>query len=168
MQLSLASVSGALLFRTLMSLALVLILIVVFFSYVDDTQREFERSALQQSKRIVDSALAVAFASYAVDGRLDQLEELNGGNPFVLLKSYQMLPAAYRGEIGQDLDADLAAGWYYLKHRRVVAYRSHHLDIDRYFSLRLNYDDRDRDGRFDPAVDEFQNLQFQPLLDLPQ
>ncbi len=164
---TLASVPGALLFRTLVSLLLILILVAVFFSYVDDTQREFERNSIAQTKRIIDGALAVAFASYAVEGRLDELGELDGGNPFVLLQRYQMLPVAYQGEIVQDLDADLAAGWYYLEHRRIVAYKSHHLDSDSYFSVRLNFNDGDGNGRFDPATDEFLNLQFQSLLELP-
>ncbi len=168
MRPTLASVPGALLFRTLLSLVLILILIVVFFSYVDDTRREFERSAIAQTRRIIDSSLAVAFASYAVKNRLDDLTELDGGNPFDLLRIYQILPAAYRGEIQRDLDPGLAPGWYYLRHRRLVVYKSHHLDTDRYFSLRLNYDDRDGNGRFDSAVDEFHNLQLEPLLDLPR
>ncbi|MDJ0778482.1 MAG: hypothetical protein QNJ85_11500 [Gammaproteobacteria bacterium] len=165
---TLASVPGALLFRTLMSLLLILILIFVFFSYVDDTQREFERSAIEQTRRIIDSALAVTFASYAVEGRLDELEQLNGANPFLLLQNYRMLPASYQGEIEQDIDAGLGSGWYYLKHRRLVAYKTYHLDSYRYFRLHLNYDDRDGNGRFDPASDEFRNLQLQPLLDLPR
>ena len=165
---TLASVPGALLFRTLMSLLLILILIVVFFSYIDDTQREFERSSIAQTKRVIDSALAVAFASYAVESRLDELGELDGGNPFLLLQNYKMLPAAYRGEIEQDLGPDLAGGWYYLKHRRLVVYKSSHLDTDRYFSVRPNFDDRDGDGRFDSATDGFHNLQFQQLLELPR
>ena len=168
MEPTLASVPGALLFRTLVSLLLILILIFVFFSYVDDTQREFERNSIAQTRRIIDSSLAVAFASYAVKGRLAELTELDGGNPFVLLRVYQMLPAAYQGEIDRDLDGGLAAGWYYLRHRRLVAYKSHHLDTDSYFSVRLNYNDIDGNDRFDPAIDEFRNLQFQPLLDLPR
>ena len=168
MQPTLASVPGALLFRTLLSILLILILIVVFFDYVDDTQRELERSSIAQTRRIVDSSLAVAFASYAVENRLDDLNELDGGNPFVLLRTYQVLPAAYRGEVDHDLDAEMSPGWYYLRHRRVVAYRTQFLDADRYFRLRLNYDDRDANGRFDHLEDEFRNLQFEPLPQMPR
>ena len=168
MQPTLASVPGALLFRTLLSIVLILILIAVFFSYVDETQREFERSAIAQTRRIVDSALAVAFATYAVKHRLSELGELDGGNPFLLLDEYQIQPTAYRGEIERDIGPDLAAGWYYLQHRRLVAYKSYHLDSDRYFGIVLDYEDQNGNGRYDSTEDRFNSLQFVPLLELPR
>ena len=99
-----------------------------------------------QTKKIIDSALAVVFSTYAVNNRLNELNELDGGNPFVYLAQYQMLPAAYVGEIDTDLNADQAPGWYYLKHRRVVVYKSHFTGADSYFETVLNYEDNNQSG----------------------
>jgi hypothetical protein len=139
---------------------LIAIMMVVFFSYLDDNERELERVSLLQTKKIIDSSLAVVFATYAVRNRLNEVNDLDGSNPFVFLEEYQMLPAAYVGEIHHDLDAELAPGWYYLGHRRIVAYRSYFDQADSYFAVTLNYQDNDSSGSFEPANDRFQNLQF--------
>ncbi len=133
---------------------------VIFFSYVDDTERELERTSVQQTKKIIDSALAVVFATYAVRNRLYELNDLDGGNPFVFLKEYQMLPPAYVGEIDHDLSTDEVPGWYYLRHRRLVVYHSKFNELDSYFTIVLNYQDNDKSGSFEPATDKFENLQF--------
>ncbi len=157
---TLGSHPGAILFRFGVLVILILIMIMVFLSYAEDTQKEFERTSVLQTKKIIDSALAVVFATYAVNGKLNDLNELNGGNPFVFLKEYQMLPVSYQGEIDQDLSADLAPGWYYLKHRQRAVYKSRYIDRDSYFAVVLNYQDLNQSGSFEADSDKFQNLQF--------
>ncbi len=150
----------AVLFRLSIMVILIAIMMVIFFSYVDDTERELERTSVLQTKKIIDSALAVVFATYAVRNRLYELNDLDGGNPFVFLKEYQMLPPAYVGEIDHDLSTDEVPGWYYLRHRRLVAYHSKFNELDSYFTIVLNYQDNDKSGSFEPATDKFENLQF--------
>ncbi len=150
----------AVLFRLSIMVILIAIMMVIFFSYVDDTERELERTSVQQTKKIIDSALAVVFATYAVRNRLYELNDLDGGNPFVFLKEYQMLPPAYVGEIDHDLSTDEVPGWYYLRHRRLVVYHSKFNELDSYFTIVLNYQDNDKSGSFEPATDKFENLQF--------
>jgi hypothetical protein len=139
---------------------LIAIMVSVFFSYVDDTEREFERASIIQTKKIIDSSLAVIFATYAVNHRLDDLNELDGGNPFVFLEEYRLLPPGYRGELDTDLATGLAPGWYYLKHRGLVAYKSFFINTDSYFELVLDYEDVNLTGRFERKFDRFRNLYF--------
>jgi len=151
---------GASLFRLSLMIIIVAILVVIFFRYVDDAQLEIERQSVLQTKRIIDSTLAVVFARYAVNGRLDDLNQLRGGNPFAFLEDYQLLPASYVGELDGDLTNDQAPGWYYLRNRELVVYKSRFRDVDRYFSIILNFRDIDQNGKFESGHDQFTSLQF--------
>ena len=159
---------GAILFRLSIMVIVIAILIVIFFNYFEDTQRGIERQSMTQTKKIIDSSLAVVFASYAANGRLAELNELHGGNPFEFLQEFKILPPAYRGEIDVDLHPDLDPGWYYLRHRGLVGYKTYYLERDVYYSVLLNYDDVNRSGRFEPRADKFNNLQFVALLENPR
>ncbi len=151
---------GAILFRFTVMVIVILILIRVFLTYAEETQRVYEQNSILQTKRIVDSTLAVVFSTYAVNRRLDDLAKLEGANPFRYLEQYQMLPSSYQGEIENDLEASHAPGWYYLRHRDLVVYKARYTDEHRYFAVVLNYDDRNESGRFEVASDRFRNLQF--------
>ena len=164
---TLGSHPGAILFRFSLMVILILILIVLFLSYVEDTQVEVERASILQTKKIIDSSLAVVFATYAVNGRLQELADLEGANPFEALTEYQLVPPAYHGAIDRDLGADLEPGWYYLKHRRRVAYKARFLDRDSYFRIAFAYDDVNQSGRFEARADRFRSLQFVRTAELP-
>ncbi len=151
---------GAILFRLTLMMIIVAILVVVFLRYVDDTRLELERQSILQTKRIIDASLAVAFAGYAVEGRLDDLNELDGGNPFAILERFELLPPAYQGEHESAYTADLEPGWHYLKRRKLVVYRPRYTGGDRYYALRLDYEDLNRSGSFEAAHDRFTRLQF--------
>lgn len=157
---TLGSHPGAILFRLSIMIILIAILIAVFFSYVGDTEKELERSSILQTKKIIDSSLAVVFATYAVRGRLNELNDLDGGNPFEFLREFEIQLPAYRGAIRHDLDDSLEPGWYYLAHRRRVAYKPYYLPENSYYEVVLSYDDVDASGRFDQGVDKFRNLGF--------
>lgn len=151
---------GAILFRLSLMIILIAIMMTVFFSYLDATQRELERTSIIQTKKIIDSSLAVVFATYAVKGRLNELNDIDGSNPFIYLREYQVLPPAYQGEIDHDVSNDLSPGWYYLKHRKRLVYVSRYLEIDYYYAIILNYEDVNQSDRFESTIDKFQNLQF--------
>jgi len=157
---TLGSHPGAILFRLSVMVILILILIVVFLSYAEDVQIETERASILQTKRIIDSSLAVVFASYAVKGRLDELDDLAETNPFELLGEYRLVPPGYHGSLGGELPDDLEPGWYYLQQRRRVAYRARFLDFDSYFKIALTYDDLNQSGSFESREDRFRSLQF--------
>ena len=73
---TLGSHPGAIVFRLSIMIILIAILTSVFFSYLEDTEKELERSSIMQTKRVIDSSLAVVFASYAVGGRLYELHRI--------------------------------------------------------------------------------------------
>ena len=157
---TLGSHPGAILFRLSIMVILIAILTAVFFSYLEDSEKEFERTSILQTKRVIDSSLAVVFASYAVGGRLNQLNDLHGANPFVFLEEFGILLPAYAGLLTTDPVNDTAPGWYYLAHRRVVVYRSRFIGGDSYFTVLLNYEDLNGSGSYEPNADRFRNLQF--------
>jgi len=162
----LGSHSGAILFRLSLMIILIVIMVMVFFSYVDSAEREFERKSVLQTKKIIDSALAVVFATYAVNNRLGELNDLDGGNPFIFLEEYEMLPPAYVGEIDRDPGDGAEAGWYYLKHRRILVYKSLYSEADHYYKIVLNYEDTNQSGSFESASDRFRGLQFVKIAEL--
>lgn len=79
-------------------LIIIAILMAIFFRYTDGMQQGLERQSIMQTRRIIDSALTVVFASYAVKGRLHELSQIDGDNPFVFLEEYSLLPVTYRGK----------------------------------------------------------------------
>ncbi len=157
---SISSYPGAILFRFILMVVLILVLIAVFMSYADETQRDIERISVLQTGRVVNSAMAVVFSTYAVNNELDKLNDLDGGNPFVHLAEYQMLPTAYQGVVERDPDSEMAPGWYYMSHRRLVIYKARYLAEDIYFELVLLYSDANGSGRFESRVDKINSLKF--------
>ena len=157
---------GAIVFRLSIMIILIVILVSIFLSYLDDTERAFESTSVLQTKKIIDSSLAVVFATYAVNNRLNELNDLDGGNPFVHLAEYGILPTAYVGEIDHDPVEDQQPGWYYLSHRKILIYKSLFSDADHYFKIVLNYQDQNESGSFESASDKFQSLQFVKITEL--
>ena len=157
---TLGSHPGAIIFRLSVMIILITIMMAVFFFYLEATEKKLEQTSILQTKKIIDSSLAIVFATYAVKGQLDKLNELEGGNPFVFLQEYGMLPTGYQGELDNDLSADQTPGWYFLTHRGQVAYKSRFIESDSYFAVVLNFEDRNQSGLFEPESDNFRNLQF--------
>ena len=157
---TLGSHPGAIVFRLSSMVVLIAIVVVVFLSYVEDTEKALEQASILQTKKIIDSSLAVVFATYAVNHRLNELNELDGGNPFIFLEEYQMSPPAYVGEIDHELREDQEAGWYYLSHRRILVYKSLFSDADHYYKVVLDYQDNNQSGSFEHAIDKYKSLQL--------
>ncbi len=160
---TLGSHPGAIAFRFVVMVILIAILMAVFFHFLEENEKRVERESIRQTKRIVDSALAVVFATYAVNGRLGELGELDGANPFEFLDDYSLLPKALVGVLEQDEDPDQAPGWYYLAHRGEVLYVPRYLERNEYFRIELVYEDRNGSGLFEYGIDRFRNLNFRQL-----
>ena len=155
---------GALKFRLVMTITLVIIFILVFFNYTNRISVAIEKTSIRQTKNIINSTLMVVFASYAVKGELERLNELSGGNPFEHLEKYNLLPATYRGDMGVDKSTDDSKpGWYYDGANGLAIYKPLYDDKDYYFRIELDYRDVDGSGRFEPAVDQFGRLSFRQL-----
>ena len=154
---------GAILFRLSLMGILIGILIVVFFSYVAKLEENLEQAAILRTKGLINSSLVAVFATYAAKARLDELNDLNGANPFEYLREYQVLPPTYRGEIDHGLNDELAPGWYYLTQLRQVTYKPRYLDGPFRFALVLAYDDVNQSGRYETGLDAFQGLHFSEI-----
>jgi len=154
---------GAILFRMSVMVILIAIIIVVFLNYIDRVRENAERAAIIRTKGLIESTLAVVFATYAVEARLDELNELDGANPFDFLREYLALPGTYVGEVESGLGDQHGPGWYYLKRHRQVAYRARYLGDDFRFELKLSYVDANESGRFEPEIDRYQNINFIPV-----
>ncbi len=146
-----------------MTVILVIILILVFFNYTSRISVTLEKTSIQQTKNIINSTLMVVFASYAVKGELERLNELNGANPFEYLEKYSLLPATYRGDIGVDKSKNSKPGWYYDGANGLAIYKPLYDDKDYYFRIELDYRDVDGSGRFEPAIDQYRRLSFRQL-----
>ncbi len=151
---------GAILFRLSVMIIVIAILVVIFFRYTNDTQKAIERQSIMQTRRIIDSSLAVVFASYAVKGRLSELNQMEGANPFVFLEEFNLRPTTYRGEIAREDLAMLKPGWYYVQTTGNVVYVPRFLLDPEWYSLKLNFDDDNQSGLFESESDRFRNLQF--------
>ena len=155
---------GALKFRLVMTVILVIILILVFFNYTNRISVALEKTSIRQTKNIINSTLMVVFAGYAVKGELERLNELNGANPFEYLEKYSLLPATYRGDMGVDQSGDDSKpGWYYDGLNGLAIYKPLYDGKDYYFRIDLDYRDVDGSGRFEPEIDEYQRLNFRQL-----
>lgn len=143
-----------------MIIILVAILMAVFLSYTNRISIETEKASIQQTKNIINSSLAIVFATYAVKGELGRLNELNDGNPFIHLAEYNLLPATYQGEVRVENLDDLYPGWYYDKLSKKVIYKTYYDEEVYYFSQILNYEDVNKSGRYEPAIDVYQMLNF--------
>ncbi len=145
-------------FRLLMIVVIVGALWLFFFDYTSQISIKTERVSVQQTKNIINSSMAVVFATYAVNNQLDRLNELDGGNPFIYLAEYNLLPGTYRGEIeGGDL-ADIKPGWYYDKSQGNIFYKPYYDEAILYFALVLDYRDVDGSGKYESGVDEYRRL----------
>ena len=158
---TLGSHPGAISFRLSIMVILILIFILYFLFYFDDYKQDIESSSILQTKKIIDSSLAVVFATHAVNGDLDGLNEIEGGNPFEFLKQYQMLPTTYQGVLEQEPPEGLPPGWYYVVQNEHVVYVPRYLADKSYYAITLKYRDHNQSGRFESAADKFQNLLFQ-------
>lgn len=159
---TLGSHPGGIRFRFSTMVILILVLILIFLNYFDDSGLEIERASMWQTKRIIDSSLTVVFATYAIKGKLDGLNQLDGGNPFVFLEEFGVQPASYQGVTTQEkLAAEVKrGGWYYLEDERKVVFVSRYSDEYFYFGMVLDFDDLNHSGVFEAGSDTFKRLAF--------
>ena len=145
-------------FRLLMIVVIAGALWLFFFNYTNQISIETEKVSVQQTKNIINSTMAVVFATYAVNNQLDRLNELNGGNPFIYLAEYNLLPGTYRGEIVGGDSSDIEPGWYYDKSQRKIFYKPYYDGKVEYYSLVLEFRDRNNSGQYESKIDEFGRL----------
>jgi len=147
-------------FRLALMVILIVLFIYIFLHYAEKSERAIERQSIQQTRRNIDSALVIVFATYASERRLNELAALDGANPFEFLKEYLVFPLSYRGEPEVNDPAVLESGWYYLPGRGDLMYIPFHLSRPEYFRILLDYEDIDQNGRFESGKDQFRALRL--------
>jgi len=154
---------GALKFRLIAIIILVIIFMLAFLNYANGISASFEKTSIQQTKNIINSTLVVVFSTYTVKGELERLNEVNGGNPFEYLERFSQVPATYRGEIDDDKLEESEPGWYYDDLSGQAIYKSFYNDQIYYFTIVLEYRDVDESGKFEYGIDEYRRLSFRQI-----
>jgi hypothetical protein len=154
---------GALKFRLVAIIILVVIFMLAFLNYTNGISASFEKTSVQQTKNIINSTLAVVFATYTVKGELERLNDVGGGNPFDYLEKYSVVPTTYQGEVGVDNLMSSGPGWYYDRANGLALYKPFYDNQVYYFTIVLDYRDVDDSGRFEPGIDEYRRLSFRQI-----
>jgi hypothetical protein len=137
--------------------------IAFFFTYTNKLAITTEKVSIQQTKNIINSSLAIVFASIAMKGDLDRLNELNGANPFGYMEEFNLVPNTYHGVVNGIDPTDLKPGWYFDSLNGKVVYKSYIVEKVYAFSVVLDYRDINGSGRFESGADEYQRLYFQEI-----
>lgn len=129
-----------------------------------------ERVAMEQVAGSLRSALGIKVANHLAKGDMSGLRALEGSNPMDRLSE---LPQNYLGALADPDPASVAAGsWYFDLASRTLVYRVRNEDYfssslgppaRARFAIRLVYEDRNRNGRFDQAVDGLEGVRFAAL-----
>jgi len=148
---------GARLFRTFSSLILILLLAFLFLSSNEELSQAAEAVHVNQTVNEINTALALAVYTLAVNKSLDRLVLLDNQNPFYYLALNQGIPPNYHGEVSSVQDMG-SSGWYFLKPKGLVIYHSAN---SRYaYRLSFDYSDTNLSGAFEPILDKINSLQI--------
>ena len=161
---------GFSLLELLIVIVIVSVLLVVAIDRLLLLRFEAERATVQTVIGAVRSALYIEFAGAAASGELKRMDSARGSNPMAQLAEK---PEAYAGEFyGPDPKVFEPGTWYFdLKDRSLVYLVRFPQQFVTSLSgpprLRLtvepDYDDIDRNGRFDPGRDPVRGLKLVPL-----
>ena len=161
---------GFSLLELLVVLVIVSVLLVVAIEKLLVLRFEAERTMVQTVIGAMRSALYIEFAGAAAKGELRRMDTARGSNPMALLAER---PEGYVGEFyGPDPAVFEPGTWYFDLRDRAIVYLVRF--PEQFVSplrgmprLRLavepDYEDVDRNGRFDPGRDPVRGLKLVPL-----
>lgn len=132
--------------------------------YIDDA----ERVGVVTLESQIKSALMLSAAKRIAGGRSESISELNGSNPMRLMLD---TPQNYVGELsGGESASAPRRNWYFDLDTRRLVYRKgrpfgpsgerEFMDNPE-FEVRIAFDDRNRNGRFEPGIDELYGVRLQ-------
>ena len=154
---TIASIPGAIIFRTLITIVLILILMVVFFWYSEELEDKSEKIA--HYKVIQELNIALSFYLYrkAIDGNLNDLQRTNIGNPFVVLAGEDYsVPLDYRGELPTGM-VPKKRGWYFDATNQSIFYWNQAKLFSDY-QLRFIYEDKNGSGKFESSEETIKSF----------
>jgi prepilin-type N-terminal cleavage/methylation domain-containing protein len=161
---------GFSLLELLIVVVIVSVLLVVAVDRLLVLRFEAERTMVQTVIGAIRSALYIEFAAAAARGEMKRMDNAAGSNPMAYLAEK---PEAYIGEFyGPDPKVFEPGTWYFDLRDGVLIY------VVRYpqqfvtalpgparlrLAVQPDYDDLDRNGRFDPGRDPVRGLKLVPL-----
>jgi len=164
---------GTSLLELLVLIGLVLIFIAITIGRVWQLRTAAERINIEQLIGTLKGALGTELAVSAI--RRDSPLELAGyhrANPIELL---ERPPKNYLGEFDTAPEQPVAGAWYFSRREGTLNYRVRFSDdfvggnpddpLLIRFQIRLDFDDRNRNGRYDPAIDTLRSLTLVSLDD---
>lgn len=120
MSRKISTIPGAPLFRSVLSIVIILVCILYFLSYTEKLSENVEDIARQRVVIQINNALSMMLYDYTIKGKQFELSRYDGGNPFDVLALYGVVPEIYRGVL-TDLPNNPQPGWYYLENLKQVA-----------------------------------------------
>ena len=131
---------------------------------------EAERPMVQSGVTALRSALYLEFTAAVTGGRMARLDTAAGSNPMALLVER---PDTYAGEFfGADPALFEPGTWYFDSRDRALVYTVRFPErfvsplggpARARFKVEPDYDDLDRNGRFDPGRDPVRGLKLAPM-----
>jgi prepilin-type N-terminal cleavage/methylation domain-containing protein len=156
-------------------LELLIVIVVVGLLFAVAVERllkvrfEAERAMVQSTTSALRSALYIEFAAAAASGRMARLDGAAGSNPMALLAER---PDTYAGEFfGADPKLFEPGTWYFDTRERALVYLVRFPErfvtplggpARARLKVEPDYDDLDRNGRFDPGRDPVRGLKLVP------
>jgi prepilin-type N-terminal cleavage/methylation domain-containing protein len=163
------SARGFSLLELLIVIVIVSVLLVVAIDRLLVLRFEAERAAVQTVIGALRSALYIEFAAAAAKGEIKRMDTAPGSNPMLHLAEQ---PDGYAGEFfGPDPAVFEPGTWYFDLRDRALIYlvrfpQQFVTPLSGPPRLRLtveaDYDDIDRNGRFDPGRDPVRGLKLVP------
>ncbi len=161
---------GFSLLELLIVIVVISVLLVVAIERLLALRYEAERATVQSVTGALRSALVIEFAAAAARGQLARMDTARGSNPMLRLAEK---PDNYAGEFfGADPALFEPGTWYFDTRDRALVYV---LRFPQQFVTPLtgpprarlrvepDYDDLDRNGRFDPGRDPVRGLRLEPV-----
>jgi prepilin-type N-terminal cleavage/methylation domain-containing protein len=161
---------GFSLLELLIVIVIISVLLVVAIDRLLMLRFEAERATVQTVLGALRSALYIEFAAAAAKGEIKRMDTARGSNPMLHLAEK---PEGYAGEFyGPDPKVFEPGTWYFDLRDRTLVYV---VRFPQQFVTPLagpprlrvvvepDYDDADRNGRFDPGRDPVRGLKLVPL-----
>lgn len=161
---------GFSLFELVVVLTLIGVLIAVAIDKLPAWQSGAEQAAVESVAGSLRSALGIKVASHVARNEMAGIVALEGSNPMELMAE---VPDNYAGVRQGGEAASMAGGqWYYDSSARQLVYRvrtgfasGSSETAELRFAVRLVYEDRNRDGRFDLGRDSLGGVRLEQVQD---
>ena len=130
----------------------------IFFSYVEDLEKDVEKVAVAKTINEINSALAVFLYQLTIKKELEQLNLLKDENPFLILAQFSILPRNYGGAVNSIDNNTHSGAWYYILDTKRLVYIFLEGDKTNEYALTFDYDDNNRSGEYEPNLDQIKRL----------